>query len=225
MKMNVGPLVISAAHFIHTCVPDSPCQRMHGHNYIVNIEVSGEPDECSCMLVDANIVKKVVDKYDHRTLVAVKCLQSLLEYDNGTNKTAMNVIVNPTTKMTYIIPTNDCLIIDIPSTSAEWLAKAIAKDIISINNNVSAVEVNIAETPKLNITVRESKLADRSAWCKTSTTKIPPGAKVTPLGTTLIPNKVTPGDGTTLKPTGIIPGSTFKLPGSLSFTYHGMKRG
>lgn len=155
MLMTVGPLTISAAHFIHTCDYNSPCQRMHGHNYIVNITISGEPDNCSCMLIDANIVKKAIEQYDHRTLVAKKCVKFDDNFMLGANVDRFLTIENPTTKKVFILPESNCHIIDIPATSAEWLAKAIARDILAINNNIYYVDVNLSETPKLNVTVRE----------------------------------------------------------------------
>lgn len=150
MKMVVGPLVISAAHFIHTCVKDSPCQRMHGHNYIVNVEVFGDISEESCMLLDANIVKQIVDEYDHKTIVAKCCIRSLPDF--MPNNCELYEIINPTTGKLYYIPKDDCCVIDIPSTSAEWMAKAISTAIVKLGSNIRSVHVNIAETPKLNVT-------------------------------------------------------------------------
>ena len=189
MLMNVGPLTISAAHFIHTCDKDSPCQRLHGHNYIVSVIVSGEPDDCSCMLIDANIVKRVVDKYDHKTIVAKCCIQFDGNFVLGYSSDRFLSIVNPTTKKAYIIPESDCCIVDIPSTSAEWLAKAIARDILAVNNNVNYVEVTLSETPKLNITAREN-----SNRARTMTSSAAANTKVLPtadgVGMCIYPGKV-----------------------------------
>ena len=177
--MNVGPLTISAAHFIHTCDKDSPCQRLHGHNYIVNVTVSGEPDVCSCMLIDANIVKRVVDKYDHKTIVAKGCVQFDGNFVLGYSSDRFLSVVNPTTKKAYIIPESDCYIVDIPSTSAEWLAKAIARDILAVKNSVNYVEVTLSETPKLNIIARENSNRARiitSSAAAATPTKVMPTA-------------------------------------------------
>ncbi|MBZ0213991.1 MAG: 6-carboxytetrahydropterin synthase [Nitrospirae bacterium] len=45
----------------------------HGHNYVLEVTVSGEPDPASGMLVDldhldAVVEREVVDRYDHRNL-------------------------------------------------------------------------------------------------------------------------------------------------------------
>jgi len=56
-----------------------PCARPHGHNYYVEVTVSGAPDAATGMLVDVARVDDVVrrellDRVDHRTLEDVPAL-------------------------------------------------------------------------------------------------------------------------------------------------------
>jgi 6-pyruvoyltetrahydropterin/6-carboxytetrahydropterin synthase len=46
---------------------DSPCNRRHGHRYDVEISASARELEHG-MVVDFNILQKVVDEFDHRDL-------------------------------------------------------------------------------------------------------------------------------------------------------------
>ena len=47
---------------------ESPCQRLHGHNWIIEVEVSSEFLNEFGMVVDFSCIKKEVDKLDHQDL-------------------------------------------------------------------------------------------------------------------------------------------------------------
>jgi len=59
----------SAAHYLK--IPDHPCSVMHGHNYRVRIECSGQVNTLG-MVVDFSEIKKRIDpiikKLDHSVL-------------------------------------------------------------------------------------------------------------------------------------------------------------
>lgn len=60
----------AAAH----CLPGSGthCERMHGHNYIVEAFVTGEPDSAGMVKpfeeIKCDLQELVHDQYDHRTI-------------------------------------------------------------------------------------------------------------------------------------------------------------
>jgi 6-pyruvoyltetrahydropterin/6-carboxytetrahydropterin synthase len=60
----------SAAHAIRDY--NGPCERMHGHNYLVQVVVAGEHVNAQGLLVDFRDLKKalanVLDRLDHRNL-------------------------------------------------------------------------------------------------------------------------------------------------------------
>ncbi|MFA5394912.1 MAG: 6-carboxytetrahydropterin synthase [Methanogenium sp.] len=147
MEINVGPLTISAAHFIHTCEPNSPCQRLHGHNYTIDISLSGFINCNTCMLIDANDVKRIVDKWDHKTLVALKCVTKIYPGD-----VELLEITNPTTKKVYQIPASDCVIIGVTAMSAEAMSNYLATEIWLATGKACTVRVTVRETPKMSAT-------------------------------------------------------------------------
>lgn len=46
----------------------SPCSNLHGHNWIVHVEVEGEDLDENGMLVDFKHIKEVVNQLDHAHL-------------------------------------------------------------------------------------------------------------------------------------------------------------
>lgn len=59
-----------AAH--NLLIEGHPCSEIHGHNYHLRIEVEGEPDDATGMIMDFADIKKVVnpiiEKFDHTYL-------------------------------------------------------------------------------------------------------------------------------------------------------------
>lgn len=58
----------SAAHFVQTAGEDSPCFRLHGHDFRAIIEVEGnlKPDG---MVIDFRKIKNIIDELDHKVLI------------------------------------------------------------------------------------------------------------------------------------------------------------
>lgn len=62
----------SAAHYL-TCVPEGhQCRRLHGHNYKVIVEIEGEVDDATGMVMDFAdldaIIDPIIDRLDHQCL-------------------------------------------------------------------------------------------------------------------------------------------------------------
>lgn len=47
---------------------ESPCKRLHGHNWIITVEVEGKELDSNGMLVDFKHIKDVVMELDHTTI-------------------------------------------------------------------------------------------------------------------------------------------------------------
>jgi 6-pyruvoyltetrahydropterin/6-carboxytetrahydropterin synthase len=65
--MKIGTtLYIDAAHRL----PNHPgkCQYLHGHTYKINIQVWGEPEDKTGMIMDFGIIKQLVNEMDHTDL-------------------------------------------------------------------------------------------------------------------------------------------------------------
>jgi 6-pyruvoyltetrahydropterin/6-carboxytetrahydropterin synthase len=58
---------------------DGPCGRLHGHTWRVVVEVEGDIDPETNMVVDFRAIKQVVDRLDH------KCLNDIIEYPTAEN--------------------------------------------------------------------------------------------------------------------------------------------
>lgn len=62
---------------------DSPCQRLHGHNWIITVHVEGDVLDENGMLIDFTHIKKAVhDQLDHN---------NINEVAPGMNPTAENI--------------------------------------------------------------------------------------------------------------------------------------
>ena len=61
---------LAAAHQLSEC--EGPCERLHGHNWRIEVHVTGERLEKNGLLVDFKWIKKatekVVEELDHRFL-------------------------------------------------------------------------------------------------------------------------------------------------------------
>lgn len=61
----------SASHFLVGLADDHPCSRVHGHNYIARIELSGQVDEIGFVVDYRRLdrIKAIIDEqWDHRHL-------------------------------------------------------------------------------------------------------------------------------------------------------------
>jgi len=63
---------IAAAHKLDLPY-DSPCSRLHGHNWIITVEISSEVLDSNGMVIDFIFIKEVVNKIDHHLLSDYKC--------------------------------------------------------------------------------------------------------------------------------------------------------
>jgi 6-pyruvoyltetrahydropterin/6-carboxytetrahydropterin synthase len=72
----------SAAHQLPHVPDGHPCKRLHGHNYIVEIEIRGEiaPKDGFCANIDFLAVDKemkpIIEKLDHRFLNEIPGLEN-----------------------------------------------------------------------------------------------------------------------------------------------------
>jgi 6-pyruvoyltetrahydropterin/6-carboxytetrahydropterin synthase len=88
----------SAAHNLRGY--DGDCEKLHGHNWLVELSVAGERDE-SGMVVDFRILKdalgRVLEELDHKYL-------NELEYFKRTNTTTENIAEYICSKAAATIP-------------------------------------------------------------------------------------------------------------------------
>ncbi|NHJ39979.1 MAG: hypothetical protein FK731_08095, partial [Asgard group archaeon] len=60
----------AAAHFV---LGETGCERLHGHNYLVEVQIYGEQDELKNLVIDflelKPFVKQFIEELDHKILL------------------------------------------------------------------------------------------------------------------------------------------------------------
>ena len=136
--------VFSAAHFI--TFNGNVCERLHGHNYRVTVEVPGSLDENQYVIDFIALrdeLKQIVDQLDHHVLLP-------------TQHPMIRVEVGPTeVKATFedrrwIFPLEDCVLLPVANTTAELLARFIGLQLLDAlekrtSNRPRVLEVAVDE--------------------------------------------------------------------------------
>ena len=120
VRLSKDYLVFSAGHFI--TYDRDVCERLHGHNYRVTAEVDGPLDE-NHYVVDfialRDTLKAIVDELDHHMLLPtqhplIKVVADELEVEATFRDRR------------WVFPRGDCILLEIPNTTSELLARYIA---------------------------------------------------------------------------------------------------
>jgi len=136
-----GEHQFAAAHFL---VEMGKCERLHGHNYSVMVELGGGPG-ADHTLIDFNTLNpaigRICESLDHKIIIAGN--------DQRIDLTIGATEVEAKFKgKRYIFPMADCAILDIEATTVERLAEYIlnllAKE-LSPRENIRWIEVGVRE--------------------------------------------------------------------------------
>jgi 6-pyruvoyltetrahydropterin/6-carboxytetrahydropterin synthase len=141
-----GNLGFSAAHFITF---EGKCEPLHGHNYGVRVEVSGELTADSYVfdfVALKNIVRTLCKDWDHRFLLPLhNPYLSVTERD-----TAWEITYNA--EISYRLPKSSVVALEVNNATAERLAEALAGRIAGVlrergvGNTLHTLTVGIEET-------------------------------------------------------------------------------
>jgi 6-pyruvoyltetrahydropterin/6-carboxytetrahydropterin synthase len=108
----------SASHFLRFC---GECEQLHGHNYTVDVVISGNLNEDG-MVIDFRKVKdevvKICKTLDHKVMLPGDSNTIRVKTEEG----FVEVIVG---EKRYVFPEEDCIVLGIEATTAELLAKYI----------------------------------------------------------------------------------------------------
>lgn len=119
-------LVFCSGHFI--TYDGNECERLHGHNYRVAVEVEA-PLDANFYAFDFIALKdrtrELTDELDHRMLVATK--NPILTV----SETSKSVRVSYREKE-WVFPREDCVLLPIENTTAELLAKYLAGRLMTV---------------------------------------------------------------------------------------------
>lgn len=118
--------VFSAAHFI-TFAGDV-CERLHGHNYRVAVEVEGPLDE-NQYVVDfialRDELKAITDELDHRMLLPTGHPLIRVTATEG----EVEAVFTPDGRR-WLFPRGDCVLLPVSNTTAELLAQYIGQRLL-----------------------------------------------------------------------------------------------
>lgn len=106
---------------------EGKCSNLHGHTYHGTVSIDGTVSTKDCMIVDYNVIKQVVDKYDHAIIF------SSPEYRNDAETELYEWACR--NKMRYV---------ELPfgKSTAETMAAIIAEEF----SNYGKVTVRLSET-------------------------------------------------------------------------------
>jgi len=124
VRLTKEELVFSASHFI--TYDGDVCEQLHGHNYRVAVEVHGPLDE-NHYVVDFVALRETVvgilAELDHRVLLPTQHARIRVEAADEEVHVAFG-------RRRWVFPRGDCVLLDIPNTTAELLARHIGRRLL-----------------------------------------------------------------------------------------------
>jgi len=132
--------VFSAAHFI--TFHGNICERLHGHNYGVAVEVAGPLDQ-NQYVVDfialRDELRKLTDELDHHMLLPT--LHPSIRVAAGETEVEVRF-----EERRWVFPRGDCVLLPIEQTTAELLAKYLGErlfDVLASRWNFRAERIRV----------------------------------------------------------------------------------
>ena len=145
VKVEGGYLKFSAAHFI---TYSGKCERLHGHNYGVLVEVEGELNKDDVVFdftILKRLAKEICQRLDHRFLLPLH--NSHLELVASADSWQIRF-----RKRCYVFPRTDVVELPIENSTAELLAEYICNELCKAlreynTSNLSSIMVGVEEAP------------------------------------------------------------------------------
>ncbi len=145
-------LVFASGHFI---TYTGMCETLHGHNYRAKVEVEGELDENSYVwdfVSLKRLMRRLVDELDHRMLLPLHNPELRLKEEGG----GVEVLYK---ERRYVFPREDVVLLPVPNTTAEMLARYLAGRV-----KEELLRAGAERLGALAVEVEES--FGQSAWCR-----------------------------------------------------------
>jgi 6-pyruvoyltetrahydropterin/6-carboxytetrahydropterin synthase len=138
-------LTFASAHFI--TFEGHRCETLHGHNYRVGVMCEGALDPETWYVFDFGVLKKLMkrlcDEIDHKVLLPTQSPKITL----GEQGSSITVAVNGEPR--YVFPKKDCVLLALPNTTVEMLAKYLAAKLraeVVASASLTAIEVEVEES-------------------------------------------------------------------------------
>lgn len=144
VRIAKDDLVFSAAHFI--TFDGDVCESLHGHNYRVAAEVFGPLDE-NQYVVDfvalRESIRKILADLDHRVLLPTG--HARIRVEAGPEEVEVTF-----DRRRWVFPRGDCVLLDVPNTTAELLARHIGRRLLDelkskTGRRAAAVRIEVDE--------------------------------------------------------------------------------
>lgn len=117
--------VFSAAHFI---TYGGGCERLHGHNYRVAVEIAG-PLDADHLVIDflavRDALRSICRELEHYVLLPTES-NEIHVADDG------NEVVATCAGRRWVFPRGDCQFLPLPNTTAELLAQHIGRRLLAM---------------------------------------------------------------------------------------------
>jgi len=144
VRVTKDHLVFSAAHFI--TFAGNVCERLHGHNWRVAVEVAGPLDENRYVfdfIALRNALQKIVDELDHHMLLPT------LHRSIRVHETEQEVEVTFEERR-WVFPREDCVLLPMQNTTAEeiahWIGERLRTDIAgSDSSQIELIRIEVEE--------------------------------------------------------------------------------
>jgi 6-pyruvoyltetrahydropterin/6-carboxytetrahydropterin synthase len=121
VRVTKDHLVFSAAHFI--TFNRTICERLHGHNWRVAVEVSGPLDENSYVfdfIALRDALQAIVSELDHRVLLPTRHPAIRVHASEREVEATFE-------DRRWVFPKEDCVLLDVANTTAELIARWIGR--------------------------------------------------------------------------------------------------
>lgn len=117
VRVTKDHLVFSAAHFI--TFNGNICERLHGHNWRVAVEVAGPLDENSYVfdfIALRDACQRLVNELDHRVLLPTQHPAIQVKADQ-------REVTATFAERRWVFPLEDCVLLPVANTTAELIAR------------------------------------------------------------------------------------------------------
>jgi 6-pyruvoyltetrahydropterin/6-carboxytetrahydropterin synthase len=130
VRLRKAVHVFCAGHFI--TLTDDLCEPVHGHNWLVGVDVEGQPDAHG-MVVDfirlRDLLAAIVARLDHRMLLPTR--NPLLDVSTAEVGVGRAEVTIRFRDRRWVFPADECVLLPVQNTTAEFLARWIGHELVA----------------------------------------------------------------------------------------------